>query len=292
MKSPATQFDLARARAATAAGSRKFWSSLEELVDEEGFRARLKAEFPEVATMFDDPGRRQFLKLMGASLLLGGLGACGETKSDQALPYVNQPENLVPGVARAYATGVLFDGYVQPVIATTYSARPTKLDGNPDHPVTRGKSDAFTQSAIFDLYDPERSKVPLRDGVISTWSVFAGELVDLRARWRERGGEGLRMLIGSSTSPTLQRQLGELSAQFPKMRWTHLPPVGSARLDEAMRVAFGKAVVPHFRLDQCEAIVSLDHDLLGPGRTRSRIPAPGRGAGATPRRDKDAAVCM
>src|SRR5690242_7259261 len=178
-------------------GSRRFWSSLEELLDEEGFRARLRAEFPQASSMFDDPGRRQFLKLMGASLLLGGLGACGENKSDHALPYVNQPENLVPGVARAYATGVLFDGYVQPVIATTHAGRPTKLDGNPDHPATRGKSDASTQSAIFGLYDPERSKVPLRDGVPSAWNFFVGELAGMRARWRERGGEGLRVLIGS-----------------------------------------------------------------------------------------------
>jgi len=265
MKMPAPQFDLARAREAAAAGSRRFWSSLEELLDEEGFRARLHAEFPEASSMFDDPGRRQFLKLMGASLLLGGLSACGDNKSDHALPYVNQPEGLVPGVPRFYATGVLFDGYVQPVIATTYTGRPTKLDGNPDHPVTRGKSDAFTQSAIFELYDPERSKIPLRAGIPSAWSVFAGELVDMRARWREQGGEGLRVLIGATTSPTLQRQLAELSRQFPKMRWSQLPPFGAARQSEAMKVAFGRHLVPHFRLDQCDVIVSLDHDLLGPG---------------------------
>ena len=106
MKTPVPRFDLGRAREVAGIGSRRFWASLEELLDEESFRALLRAEFPQASSMFDDPGRRQFLKLMGASLLLGGLSACGDTKSDQGLPYVNQPESVVPGVARHYATGI------------------------------------------------------------------------------------------------------------------------------------------------------------------------------------------
>ena len=264
-KTDASRFDLARAREVASGGSRRFWSSLEELIDEEGFRAWLAGEFPAASSMFDDPGRRQFLKLMGASLLLAGLTGCGESKSDHALPYVNQPDDIIPGVARYYATGILFDGYVQPVIATTYAGRPTKLDGNPDHPVTRGASDAFMQAAIFGLYDPERSKVPLREGVPSTWNVFAAALADMRARWRERGGDGLRILTGATTSPTLVRQLGDLAKQYPKMRWSRFEPIGLARQDEAMKLAFGRVVTPHYHLDQCDVIVSLDHDLLGPG---------------------------
>ena len=224
------------------------------------------AEFPAASSMFDDPGRRQFLKLMGASLLLGGLAACNDqTRSDQALPYVNQPDQIVPGVPRYYATAVLFEGYAQPVLATTYAGRPTKLDGNPDHPVTRGASDPFMQSAIFGLYDPERSKAPLRDSVPSTWGAFSAELVSLRTRWRERQGEGLRILTGATTSPTLIRQMSELAKQYPKMRWHRFEPVGAASQDAAMTLAFGRAATPHLRLDRCDVIVSLGHDLLGPG---------------------------
>jgi MoCo/4Fe-4S cofactor protein with predicted Tat translocation signal len=262
----APRFDLARIREATGGGSKRFWSSLEELIDEDGFRAWLSAEFPAASSMFDDPGRRQFLKLMGASLLLGGLTACNDqTRSDQALPYVNQPDQIVPGVARYYATAVLFEGYAQPLIATTYAGRPTKLDGNPDHPVTQGASDPFMQSAIFGLYDPERSKIPLRHGGPSTWAAFGAELLTLRARWRERQGEGLRILTGATTSPTLIRQMAELAKQYPKMRWHRFEPVGTAGQDAAMTLAFGRAVAPHHRLDQCDVIVSLGDDLLGPG---------------------------
>jgi molybdopterin-containing oxidoreductase family iron-sulfur binding subunit len=259
------RFDLARIRDLTGGGSRRFWSSLEELIDEDGFREWLRAEFPAASSMLDDPGRRQFLKLMGASLLLGGLTACGETRSDQAVPYVDQPEDIVPGVARYYATAVAFEGYAQPVIATTYAGRPTKLDGNPDHPVTRGASDAFMQSAIFALYDPERSKIPIHREAPSTWAAFAGELAGLRAQWRARGGDGLRVLTGATTSPTLLRQMQDLAQQLPKMRWHRFEPVAAERQDEAMTAAFGQVAVPHYRLDRCDVIVSLDFDLLGPG---------------------------
>jgi len=262
---PPVRFDLARIREITSGGSRRFWSSLEELLDEDGFRRWVAAEFPAAASMFDDPGRRQFLKLMGASLLLGGLTGCGETKSDQALPYVNQPENMAPGVAKHYATAVLFEGCAQPVLAKTYAGRPVKLDGNPDHPATLGKSDPFMQSAIFELYDPERSKMPLNEGSPSTWDAFAAALARLRARWRDNGGEGFRLLSGETTSPTLLRQIGGLTGQFPKLRWHRHEPVGSALQNAATAIAFGRPLSPHYRLDRCDVVVSLDYDLLGPG---------------------------
>jgi molybdopterin-containing oxidoreductase family iron-sulfur binding subunit len=282
----APRFDLSRVREMTRS-SKRFWSSLDELLDEEGFRRMLRAEFPAAASMFDDPARRQFLKLMGASLLLSGLTACDETRSERALPYVNQPEQITPGLPRHYATAVLFEGYAQPVIATTHAGRPTKLDGNPDHAATRGASDIFMQSAIFGLYDPERSKTPRRDGVPSTWGAFDAALMDLRARWRERRGEGLRILTGATTSPTLLRQFEELAKTYPNMRWHRHEPVGARLQHEAMSLAFGRAVKPHYRLDRCEVIVSIDDDLLGPGprqvlhacdwATRRGDAAPGQG---------------
>jgi len=259
-----TRFDLEQLRAAAGAGSKRFWLSLDELIDEEGFRALLAAEFPAAAPLLDEPGRRQFLKLMGASLLLAGLPGCSdESRSQQALPYVNQPEEVTPGVPRYYATAVAFEGYAQPVIATTYAGRPTKLDGNPEHPATRGKSDVFMQSALFGLYDPERSKTLLYKGSPASWENFVNALADMRKRWRERGGEGLRILSGATTSPTLTRQFGALTQQYPKMRWHRFEPVASS--DETMRLAFGKPATTHYRLDRCAVVVSLGDDLLGPG---------------------------
>ena len=183
-----------RRRLAGTTGKR-FWTSLEEIVDDGGFRAWLEAEFPQAAAIMPMRGRREFLKIMGASLLLAGLAGCGEERSDLALPYVNQPEEFTPGVARYYATAVCFEGYAQPVLATTYAGRPTKLDGNPDHPVTKGRSDAFMQAAVLQLYDPDRSQGPAHRATPSTWAAFERALADMRRDWIANKGKGLQLAV-------------------------------------------------------------------------------------------------
>ena len=119
---------------------------------------------------------------------------------------------------RSYATAVTFDGYAQPVIATTWSGRPTKLDGNPDHPVTHGRSDVFMQAAVLGLYDPDRAQAPTRRGEPVTWDDVVAAIGTLRGNWSTDQGEGLRLLTGPASSPTLLRQLDALRKQFPKMR--------------------------------------------------------------------------
>jgi molybdopterin-containing oxidoreductase family iron-sulfur binding subunit len=148
----------------------------------------VEAEFPAAASFLDGPRRREFLKLMGASLMLAGVVGCKEDRSNLALPYVREPEQEVPGVPRLYATAVCFEGFAQPVLATTNSGRPTKLDGNPEHPATRGGSDPFMQTAVLQLYDPERSQAPARKGEAATWAQFERDLVALRQQWDRAAG--------------------------------------------------------------------------------------------------------
>lgn len=260
------RFDIAQARRRLAGASgKRFWSSLEEIVDVEDFREWVEAEFPSAAPMLTAQGRRQFLKLMAAPLLLAGLSACSEDRADLALPYVEQPEELVPGVPRFYATAVPFEGYVQPVLATTHAGRPTKLDGNPEHPVSAGASDAFTQAAVLQLYDPDRSKAPVRDGEPASWAAFQRDLLGMRQDWAAKRGEGLRILAGDITSPTLIRQLDQLRSALPGMRLHLFEPVGQTLRAAAMHLAFGRDVDMHYRLENCEVLVSVEDDLLGPG---------------------------
>lgn len=258
-------FDLAELRSSLVGRGGTQWSSLEELLDEPVFHRWVEAEFPAAFSMLQAPGRREFLRLMGASLMLAGLAGCGEGRSDLALPYVTQPEDETPGVPRHYATAVYLEGFAQPILARTNSGRPTKLDGNPDHPVTGGDSDPFMQTAVLQLYDPDRSKAPMRDGVATTWATVERDLIALRQQWTARAGEGLRILMGDTTSPTVIRQIGELLASLPKARVHVFEPVGSGRRPEAMRSAFGRVVDPHYMLENCEVMVSLDDDVLGPG---------------------------
>ncbi len=240
----------------------RFWSSIEELSDDPAFQAWVDVEYP-AAAEFAPTARREFLKLMGASFALAGLTGCEKSPFVAALPYVDQPEDVSPGVPRYYATAVTFDGYAQPVIATTWSGRPTKLDGNPDHPVTQGRSDIFIQAAVLQLYDPDRAKGPTHRGEPVTWADVAEQVLSLRGEWTRSQGEGLRLLIGPATSLTLLRQIAALLEQFPKARVHVHEPIG----DVAHRntAAYGQALGLHYALDQCDVVVSFDDDFLGPG---------------------------
>src|ERR1700744_1715176 len=175
------------------------WSGVEEISNDPAFQAWVDAEYP-AAAEFAPTARRDFLRLMGASFALAGLTGCEKSPFVAAIPYVYQPEAETPGLPRYYATAVTLGGYAQPVIATTYSGRPTKLDGNPDHPVTRGRSDIFMQAAVLQLYDPDRAQGPTRHGEPVTWDDVASNIADLRNGWARRQGEGLRLLLGPTTS--------------------------------------------------------------------------------------------
>src|SRR6187397_2999455 len=138
---------------------RVYWRSLGELADTPAFREYLHREFPEQASQWNDPkGRRQFLKLMSASLALAGVSACTKQPNEKIIPYVRQPEDLVPGRPLFYATAVAVNGIASPVLVESHEGHPTKVEGNPQHPSSLGGTDIFTQAAILDLYDPDRSK--------------------------------------------------------------------------------------------------------------------------------------
>ncbi|MET4071310.1 MoCo/4Fe-4S cofactor protein with predicted Tat translocation signal [Bradyrhizobium sp. S3.2.6] len=259
------------------------WSSVEELFDDPAFQAWIDAEYP-AAAEFAPTARRQFLKLMGASFALAGLTGCEKSPFVAALPYVNQPERDAIGEPRSYATAVLLDGYAQPVIATTYSGRPTKLDGNPEHPVTRGRSDAFMQAAVLGLYDPDRAQGPARHGEPVTWKDVGAAISLLRTTWGSDQGDGLRMLLGPTSSPTLLRQLDALRSQFPKMRIHLDAPAGTTARAALTTAAYGQALDLHYVLDACDVVVSFDDDVLGPGPDQVRN---ARGWAASRRRTAD-----
>jgi molybdopterin-containing oxidoreductase family iron-sulfur binding subunit len=247
----------------------RLWSGIDELAGDPVFQAWVDAEYPEAAE-FAPTARRQFLKLMGASFALAGLAGCEKSPFVAALPYVDQPENESVGVPRTYATAVTLDGYAQPVIATTWSGRPTKLDGNPDHPVTKGCSDVFMQAAVLGLYDPDRAQGPTRRGEPVTWSDVVAAIGTLRSNWGAVQGGGLRLLIGPTSSPTLLHQLDALAKQFPKLR-IHLHDAASETARrELTSVAYGQPLDLHYVLDACDLVVSFDDDFLGPGPNQVR----------------------
>ena len=148
---------------------RKYWRSLEELADTPDFREYVQREFPDQASEFNDPaGRRDFLRLMGASLALAGVSACTRQPEERLVPYVRQPEEVVPGRPLFFATAMPQGGFGYPLLAENHMGRPTKLEGNPDHPASLGATELFSQTGILGLYDPDRSRTILNRGEIRT----------------------------------------------------------------------------------------------------------------------------
>ncbi len=237
----------------------------------EACESEVRAEFAH-AFSFPEASRREVLRVMAASLAVAAASACGDASapSGEAIPYVNRPEQQIPGRPRFYATAMLFEGWAQPVLVETHEGRPTKIEGNPDHPIGNGGTDAFMQAAVLQFYDPDRSQTVRRWGQISTWGSFEGTLPELRQRWAETGGAGLRLLTGGITSPTLNRQLDALLARWPNARWHGSEPADCGTREEALRLALGEPAALHYALDRAGFVVSFEDDLLGPGPQQLR----------------------
>jgi len=258
-------------QAAPTGGRPEYWRSLEELADTEEFQVWLHREFPEQASEFTDPvGRRQFLRLMGASLALAGVTACTRQPAETIVPFARTPEQLVPGKSLMFATAITLGGIATGVLVESHEGRPTKIEGNPEHPASLGATDLFTQAAILSLYDPDRSQTLSSRGDIRTWSAFLGSLRGALESVRGAGGAGLRILTETCTSPTLGRQLQAFLAEFPAARWHQYEPAGRDEVRAGGRLAFGSAVETRYVVDKARVIVSLDADLLGsmPGSVR------------------------
>src|SRR5690242_1345309 len=166
-------------------GARRLWSSLEELACTTEYQASLQNEFPnalpeESKSSQRSMSRREVLKLMAASAALAGLTACTKLPTQKIVPYVRAPEEIIPGKPLFYATAMPQSGLGMGLLVESHMGRPTKIEGNPDHPASLGATDVFAQAAILGLYDPDRSQTVLESGRISSWELFAAALRQAR----------------------------------------------------------------------------------------------------------------
>ena len=244
--------------------SRPFWRTLDEQADDPAFRERLYNEFPSAVEEISDPiQRREFLRVMGASLALAGVTACTRQPKETIVPYVRQPEETIPGKPLFYATAMTVGGIGTGLLVESHEGRPTKIEGNPDHPGSRGATDVFAQAAILDLYDPDRARALTNLGEIRPWADFIGLMRNVLAAQGARQGAGLRILTESISSPTLAAQIQELQSRLPMARWHRWDPASADRAHAGARLAFGEVVDTQYRFDQADVIVSLDCDFLG-----------------------------
>jgi len=249
-----------------------YWKSVEDLAHTEHFQRYLEREFPENADeMTKDPlTRRTFLKLMGASLALAGVGlsACRRPEA-HLVPYTKTPEWIVAGRYLPYATAHPRRNGAVPLLVSTYDGRPTKIEGNPIHPASKGKTDAYAQASVLDLYDPDRLRFFFKDGIESTQAEFFSALEKLRAEWAKDQGESLAIITEEYLSPTMERLRGDLTRLYPNLTWSTWEPLKPGFTEEALGEAFavGKTE-PRLRLvpdlSKAKVVVSLDHDFLNP----------------------------
>ena len=243
-----------------------FWRTLDELADEPSFRERLYKEFPtEVETITDPSTRRTFLKLMGASLALAGVTACTKQPVEMIVPYVRQPEELVPGKPLYYATAMTLGGVATGLVVESHEGRPTKIEGNPQHPGSLGAADVFAQAEILGLYDPDRLRTLTNTGEIRPWSAFLATARATVAAQAALQGAGIRILTETVNSPTLASQLTDLLRRFPAAKWHQWDAAGRNNTRLGARLAFGEFVDAHYKLEGADIIVSLDADFLGGG---------------------------
>src|ERR1700731_1082862 len=148
----------------------EYWRSLEELAGSPAFQEALHREFPKgAAEWVDSVSRRGFLKLMGASMALAGMTACTKQPLEPIVPYVKQPEETIPGRPLFYATAFTLGGYASPLLVESHLYRPTKIEGNDQHPASLGGTDVFAQASILEMYDPDRSQTIAYLGDVRTW---------------------------------------------------------------------------------------------------------------------------
>jgi MoCo/4Fe-4S cofactor protein with predicted Tat translocation signal len=256
------KLDLKQIRKKLTKNDNQLWRSLDELAESEEFLEYLKDEFPEQVRSVKGLDRRDFLKLMAASLGLAGLTACMPRQEELIMPYTQAPADLMPGQPLVYASSYEMDGYARGVLVTSHMGRPIKIEGNPDHPASLGASDPFMQAAILEMYNPDRTEVITSGGRIRTWATFHSDLRQILSAQQAVGGNGLRLLTRSVSSPTLVYQINQLLETFPGAQWIQYDPVCRDNVRMGAETAFGEPFEVFYDLNEANVILSLDSNFL------------------------------
>jgi MoCo/4Fe-4S cofactor protein with predicted Tat translocation signal len=240
---------------------KKYWRSLNELADTPEFREWVHHEFPANATeMLDGNSRRTVLKLMAASFGLAGLAACNRPV-EHILPNSvgTEADNYLPGEPFHYATVMSLAGHSTGLLVETHDGRPTKIEGNPDHPRSNGAATAIQQATVLGMYDPDRSAKVLQGGKESTWVNLESAVQKLSLG----DGSGLRFLSGFVSSPTLASSRADILKRLPKAKWIEYDAVSRENELAGTNLVFGQPLYPHPQFDKAKVLVALDHDFLG-----------------------------
>ncbi|MGA3347640.1 MAG: TAT-variant-translocated molybdopterin oxidoreductase [Candidatus Sulfotelmatobacter sp.] len=244
----------------------EYWRSLEELAGNPEFQEALHREFPKGASEWvESVSRRGFLKVMGASMALAGMTGCVRLPLEPIVPYVRQPEEIIPGRPLFYATAMTLGGYASPLLVESHLGRPTKIEGNDRHPASLGGTDIFAQAHILGMYDPDRSQSVINMGDQRSWQSFVSAIRGPLTAQKSLQGAGIRILTPTISSPTLADQLRNFLKIYPEAKWHVYEPVNRDNVLEGAKLAFGQPVETRYDFSKADVIVSLDADFLYAG---------------------------
>jgi MoCo/4Fe-4S cofactor protein with predicted Tat translocation signal len=260
------QIEAAGDRAEDQKAGPEYWRSLEELAGSVEFQEALHREFPKGASEWvDSVSRRGFIKVMGASMALAGMTGCVKLPLEPIVPYVRQPEEVVPGRPMFYATAMTLGGYASPLLVESHLGRPTKIEGNDQHPASLGGTDIFAQASLLGMYDPDRSQSVVSLGDQRSWQAFVSAIRGPLNAQKALKGAGIRILTTTISSPTLADQLNNFLKIYPEAKWHVYEPVNRDNVLEGAKLAFGQPVETRYDFDKADVIVSLDADFLYAG---------------------------
>ncbi len=214
--------------------------------------------------------RRRFLQLSAASFGLAGLMGCTRQPVEKILPYVDAPEHITPGVAKYYATAVPGPGSAQGVLVETHLGRPTKIEGNPDHPASLGATSVHAQASVLDLYDPDRAKNIRHQANEESWDNFAFAFAQALRQLQPAHGAGFRILTGAVTSPVLAAQIRAVLHALPAAQWHQYEPAGEHSAYQSALAAFGQPMNTLHNFRKADVVLSLDSDFLACGDRSTR----------------------
>jgi MoCo/4Fe-4S cofactor protein with predicted Tat translocation signal len=244
----------------------QYWRTLDELAQTPEFEEMLHREFPKHASEWTDKSsRRDFMKIMGASMALAGLSACTKQPLEPIVPYVKQPNNLLLGKPLFYATAMTLGAYGTGLLVESHEGRPTKIEGNPQHPSSLGGTDVFNQASVLTMYDPDRSQTNTYLGEMRNWPQVLSSLRSSIESEKANRGAGFRVLSGATSSPSFVAQMQEFLKTYPQAKWYQWEAVNRDNVYAGAQLAFGQPAETLYDFSKAKVVLSLDGDFLSSG---------------------------
>ena len=239
-----------------------YWKGIEQLSNDPSFVKNAEREFPESVT--EDNGgssRRDFLKMMGFSIAAASLAAC-EAPVRKAIPYVNKPVDVDPGVANYYASTYLNGGDYCSVVVKTREGRPIKVSGNEMSPVTMGGTTAQVEASVLSLYDNERLRWPMIGGKESDWEPLDKQVIAKLETIAQTGGN-IRIVSNTVISPSTLKAIEDFKSKYSTTEHVMYDQVSANGIAIANERSFGMKVIPSYNFNKANVIVGIGADFLG-----------------------------